>query len=125
MGLKSVSMGLHFAFLCQNCSKVVSRWPFQNMLQNYSTIASLPSMQKPLKTTKKSSAPCSDYGVFFCFEGSCVTYVLQLDCRSARRTRKINLLVNQKGYDNSETTDEKLSARRIQIFPVPSSVIIF
>ena len=29
---------------------------------------------------------------------------------------KINLPTNQKGYDKSETTDEKVSARRIQIF---------
>ena len=42
---------------------------------------------------------------------------LQLDFRSARHTRKINLPANQKGYDNSETTNEKLSARRIQIYP--------
>ena len=40
---------------------------------------------------------------------------IQLDCQSARRTRKINFLTNQKGYDNSETTIEKLSARRVQI----------
>ena len=29
---------------------------------------------------------------------------------------KINLPTNQKGYDKSETTDKKLSARRTQIF---------
>ena len=29
---------------------------------------------------------------------------------------KINLTMNQKGCDKSKTTDEKLSARRIQIF---------
>ena len=40
---------------------------------------------------------------------------LQLDCQSARRTRNINFASNQKGYDNSETTVGKLSARRIQI----------
>ena len=39
--------------------------------------------------------------------------------------QKINLPANQKGYGNSETTDEKLSASRIQIFRVPFSVIIF
>ena len=38
---------------------------------------------------------------------------------------KIDLPTNQKGCDNSETTDEKLSARRIQIFRVSFSVIIF
>ena len=38
---------------------------------------------------------------------------------------KINLPTNQKGYDKSETTDEKLSARRIQIYWVYFSVIIF
>ena len=32
---------------------------------------------------------------------------------------KIDSPTNQKGCDNSETTDEKLSARRIQIFRVP------
>ena len=50
---------------------------------------------------------------------------LQQDCRSAIRTRKINLPVNQKGEDNSETTVGKLWARRIQIFPVLFSVVIF
>ena len=39
--------------------------------------------------------------------------------------QKINLPTNQKGYDKSETTDEKLSARRIQIYLVYFSVIIF
>ena len=43
---------------------------------------------------------------------------LQLDCRSSARTRKINLLSNQKGYDNSETNVGKLSTRRIQIWLV-------
>ena len=37
---------------------------------------------------------------------------------------KVNLPTNQKGYDNSETTDKKLSARRIQIFRVPLSLTI-
>ena len=40
---------------------------------------------------------------------------LQLDCRSATRTRKINLPANHKGYDTFETTVGKLSAGRIQI----------
>ena len=44
---------------------------------------------------------------------------------SETRTKNFNLPENQKGYDNSETTDEKLSARRIRIFRVPFSVIIF
>ena len=35
------------------------------------------------------------------------------------------LPANQKSYDNSETTVEKLSARRIQVFRVPFSMIIF
>ena len=39
--------------------------------------------------------------------------------------QKINLPTNQRGYDKSETTDEKLSARRIQIFWIYFSVIIF
>ena len=42
---------------------------------------------------------------------------LQLDCRSATLTRKINLPTNQKGYDTFETTVGKLLARRIQIYP--------
>ena len=50
---------------------------------------------------------------------------VQLDCRSDIRPRIINLASNQKGYDNSETTVGKLSARRIQIFWVYFSVIIF
>ena len=41
---------------------------------------------------------------------------VQLDCRSARRTRTFNLPTNQKGYGNFETTVGKLSPRRIQIF---------
>ena len=53
------------------------------------------------------------------------TGVLQLDCQSAGRTRKINLPTNQKGCDNSETSVEKLSTRRTQISPVYFSVIIF
>ena len=44
--------------------------------------------------------------------------VLQLDCFSWRRTRMINLPMNQNGYDTFETTVGKLSARRIQIYPV-------
>ena len=37
---------------------------------------------------------------------------LQLDWTPSRRTQKINLLANQKGYDKSETTYEELSARK-------------
>ena len=43
---------------------------------------------------------------------------LQLDCWSATRTRTINLPTNQKSCDTFETTVGKLSARRIQIFPL-------
>ena len=43
---------------------------------------------------------------------------VQLDCRSSGRTRIINLPTNQKGYNTFETTVGKLSARRIQFFPV-------
>ena len=39
--------------------------------------------------------------------------------------QKNNLPTNQRGYDKSETTDEKLSKRRIQICWVYFSVIIF
>ena len=38
---------------------------------------------------------------------------LQLDCFSCGRTRIINLVSNQKGYETFETTVGKLSARRI------------
>ena len=38
---------------------------------------------------------------------------VQLDWTSNTSRQKINLPANQKGYDKSETTDEKLSARRI------------
>ena len=41
---------------------------------------------------------------------------LQLDCRSATHTRKINLPTNQKGYDTFDTSIGKLLARRIQIY---------
>ena len=40
---------------------------------------------------------------------------LQLDWTSNTSRRKINLLTNQKGYDNFETNVGKFSARRIQI----------
>ena len=40
---------------------------------------------------------------------------LQLDWTASRRTQKVNSPVNQKGYDKSETTIRKLSARKIQI----------
>ena len=49
----------------------------------------------------------------------CKNDMIQLNCRSARRTRIINLPTNQKGCDTFETTVGKLLARRIQIFPVP------
>ena len=51
--------------------------------------------------------------------------VIQLDCRSTICTQKIYLPANRTGYDHSETTVGKLSARRIQIFRVPFFVIIF
>ena len=41
--------------------------------------------------------------------------ILQLDWTSNMSRQKINLPTSQKSYDKSETTDEKLSARRIQI----------
>ena len=50
---------------------------------------------------------------------------LQLDCRSARRTRKIDLPANQKGCDDYETIVRKHSAWRIQICQVHFSVIMF
>ena len=40
---------------------------------------------------------------------------LQLDWTSNMSRQKNNLPTNQEGYEKSETTDEKLSARRIQI----------
>ena len=39
--------------------------------------------------------------------------------------QKNNFPANQRDYDNSETTVEKLSARRVQIFWIYFSVIIF
>ena len=48
---------------------------------------------------------------------------LQLDCSPSRRTRNINFPTNRKGYDKSETTCEKHSARRIQICRVYFCVI--
>ena len=53
---------------------------------------------------------------FFCQRGKYCQEEVQLDCRSCGRTRIIDLTSNQKGYDNSETTVGKLSARRIQIW---------
>ena len=47
-----------------------------------------------------------------------VLFAIQLDCQSARRTRKNNLPMNQKGYDNCKPIVGKVSARRIQIFRV-------
>ena len=41
--------------------------------------------------------------------------VLQLDWTPSAGTQKINFPANQKGHDKSETTYEKLLARRIQI----------
>ena len=49
---------------------------------------------------------------------------LQLDWTSNTSRQKINLPTNQRGYDNSETTVGKLSARRIQIYCVYFSLII-
>ena len=43
----------------------------------------------------------------------------------SRRTQKINSWTNQKGYDNSKTTNRKLLARKIQIFWVHFCVIHF
>ena len=45
--------------------------------------------------------------------------------RPIQADKKVNLPMSEKGYDNSETTVGKLSARRIQIFWVYFSVIIF
>ena len=50
---------------------------------------------------------------------------LWLDCRSAIRSRKINLPANQKGCVFSETTVGKLLTRKKQIFRVQFSVIVF
>ena len=43
---------------------------------------------------------------------------MQLDCSPSTRARKINSPANRKGYDKSETTVGKFSARKIQILPV-------
>ena len=52
------------------------------------------------------------YNIIIFFEGK---QTVQLDWTPSTSRRKINLPANQKGYDESDTTDEKLSARRIQI----------
>ena len=52
-------------------------------------------------------------------------YRLQLDWTSNTSRQKNILPTNQKGYDTFETTVGKLSARRIQIYVVYFSVIIF
>ena len=52
-------------------------------------------------------------------------FVLQLGWTSKMSRRKINFQKNQKGYDYSETTIGKLSARKIQIFQVYLCVIHF
>ena len=68
---------------------------------------------------------CRPPNTLFCHlppkEWSCLSFyaaqpALQLDCRSTRRTCKINLQTNQEGYDKSETTVGKFSASRIQIY---------
>ena len=64
-------------------------------------------------------------GQQFCWKIFCFRFQVQLSLTPSTRTRKINLPANQKGYDNSETTIGKFSARRIQIFQVPFSMIIF
>ena len=45
-----------------------------------------------------------------------LSLLLQLDRTSNTSRQKINLPTDQGGYDESKTTDEKLSARRIQIY---------
>ena len=49
----------------------------------------------------------------------------KLNCRSTRHTQKIKCSTNQKGYENSEITIGKPSARRILICRVHFFVIIF
>ena len=51
--------------------------------------------------------------------------LLQLDWMPNMSRQKIDLPTNQEGYNNSETTTGKLSARRIQICQVCFSVIFF
>ena len=46
-----------------------------------------------------------------------ICFVLQLGWTSNTSRQKNNLPVNQKGYDKSETINEKASTRRIQIYP--------
>ena len=66
------------------------------------------------KSTNKQQQPKLTSVLYPCGESDKIhTKEVQLDCRSARRTRKINLPTNQRGYDNSETTVGKLLARRI------------
>ena len=84
----------------------------------------------PLKKTKTTvsftflSSNSESFIPIRIFTGQ-VFRTLQLHCRSARRTWKVNLPTNHKGYDNSETTVGKLSAKRIQIFRVQKCCFMF
>ena len=60
----------------------------------------------------------STYCIYWCQIYVCIKRQLQLDWTPGARTRNINLPSKQKGYSEFETTYEKLSARRIQIFRV-------
>ena len=62
------------------------------------------------------TAGCIAAGVALCRASSITdTVTLQLDWTSNTSRQKINLPADQKGYDTSETTVGKLSARKIQI----------
>ena len=65
------------------------------------------------------------FRVSFCFLHIRGTYSIQLDLPSETDTLIINLPHDREGYDESKTTYEKLSSRRIHWFSDPSSVFIF
>ena len=65
------------------------------------------------------------FRVSFCFLHIRGTYSIQLDLPSETDTLIINLPHDREGYDESKTTYEKLSARKIQLCGDPSSIFYF
>ena len=72
--------------------------------------------------TRRRGTRLSTVMITFCLCSPRITYSWIADQLSAQKN---NLPANHKGYDNSETTVGKLLARKIQIFRVSFSVIIF
>ena len=70
--------------------------------------------------TRPKKAPRTE-GSVSSFSGASI----QLDYSPSRRTRKVNLSRNHKGYNKSETTYEKLPARRVHISRTRFCIIHF